>query len=146
MAMAVKLPLAAAPSTSGPSPSRARVIKRRLLHRVAQARTSHIDTGPEYDGWQPWLAGVSIKVLQEREGKLSCLLRLQPGATVPPHRHLLDEECLVLDGALRVGAGPLRGAGSYHRARQGSMHPTISSPQGATLFLRGALPQFDEEP
>ncbi len=141
--MTVKLPPAKAASPAVPTPSRARVIKRRLLHRVAAAETSHLSIAPEPGRWQPWLPGVSIKVLHERDGVLSYLLRLQPGSTLPPHRHPLDEECLVLEGTLQVGGDLPLGVGSYHLAHQGSLHTCISSPGGALLFLRGAVPQAD---
>lgn len=132
-------------SASAPTEARTRAIKRRLLHRVARAETSHVSIGAADGSWQPWLEGVSIKVLHERDGVLSYLLRLQPGAALPPHRHPLEEECLVLEGTLHIGSSHELGAGSYHRAHQGALHTTISSPGGATIFLRGAVPQADQE-
>lgn len=123
-----------------PTP-RARAIRRRLMERVADADTSHctIDGG---DGdWQPFLEGVAIKVLRERDGVLSYLLRLAPGTTLPPHRHPLDEECLVLEGRLRVGTTVEIGPGGYHLAHRGALHATIGTATGATIFLRGAIPE-----
>lgn len=91
------------------------------------------------------MEGVQLKVLREHEGVLSYLLRLAPGASLPPHRHPLDEECLVLDGVLRVGAHTRVGAGGYHLAQAGALHARISTETGATIFLRGALPQPEHE-
>jgi quercetin dioxygenase-like cupin family protein len=129
---------------SSVTPQRIRAIKRRLMERVADADVSHltIDTG-EGD-WQPFLQGVRIKVLHERDGVLSYLLRLEAGATLPPHRHPLDEECIVLDGALRVGTHIEIGAGGYHLAHAGALHATIGTRTGATIFLRGAIPQAED--
>jgi quercetin dioxygenase-like cupin family protein len=76
---------------------------------------------------------------------LSYLLRLAPGASLPPHRHALDEECLVLEGTLRVGSHTEVHAGGFHLAHRGALHPTVSTVTGATIYLRGAVPQADDE-
>ncbi len=143
--MEVKPSLLPARSPSEPTEARTRAIKRRLLHRVAEAETSHVSIGAGEGGWQPWLPGVSIKVLYERDGLLSYLLRLQAGATLPPHRHPVDEECVVLEGSVRIGANQPLGAGGYHLAHKGTLHTAIGSPGGAIIFLRGAVPQADQE-
>ena len=93
---------------------------------------------PDADGEPP--SPVAIKVLREHEGVLSYLLRLDPGASLPPHRHPQDEECVVLEGRLRVGSKVEIGPGGYHLAHAGALHATIGSATGATIFLRGAAP------
>lgn len=130
-------------SERSPPAPRARAIRRRLMERVADADTSHrtIDAGE--GEWQPFLDGVSIKVLRERDGVLSYLLRLAPGATLPPHRHPQDEECIVLEGRLRVGTRTEIGPGGYHLAHRGALHAAIGTATGATIFLRGAIPEAD---
>ena len=122
------------------TPSPARSIRQRLLERVADADLSHLTIAAEAGEWQPFLDGVAIKVLREDAGVLSYLLRLEPGAALPPHRHPLDEECVVLDGCLQVGTTVEIGPGGYHLAHAGALHPTIRTATGATLFLRGAEP------
>jgi anti-sigma factor ChrR (cupin superfamily) len=122
------------------APARERHIRRRLLERVADADTSHLTIDAQAAAWQPFLPGVSIKLLREQEGILSYLLRLQPGAALPAHRHPLDEECVVLEGRLQVGSRIEFGQGAYHLAHGGTLHARISSPSGATIFLRGAVP------
>lgn len=124
---------------------RAQVIKRRLLERIADAEQTHLSIGADEGDWQPFIAGVKLKVLHERDGVLSYLLRLEPGASLPPHRHPLDEECVVLDGTLRIGTHTEIGPGGYHVAHRGALHATINSPGGATIFLRGAVPQAEHE-
>jgi len=116
-------------------------LKQRLLDRVADTDDSHLTVGLDDGAWQPWLDGVEIKPLREMDGVLSYLLRLAPGASLPAHRHPIDEECIVLDGVLRVGSHIELGAGGYHLAHQGALHGRISTPTGATIFLRGAVPQ-----
>lgn len=129
-----------APAPAGPE----RAVKRRLLERVADADASHLTVHADDGPWQPFLDGVQIKVLHEADGVLSYLLRLAPGASLPPHRHALDEECLVLEGTLRVGSHTEVHAGGFHLAHRGALHPTVSSATGATIFLRGAVPQADD--
>jgi quercetin dioxygenase-like cupin family protein len=130
----------AARRSANGTPAQARAIRRRLMERVADADTSHV-TIDEHDGeWQAFLEGVTIKVLREHAGMLSYLLRLQPGAVLPPHRHPHDEECIVLEGRLRVGSKLEIGPGGYHLAHAGALHASITTATGATIFLRGTAP------
>lgn len=114
------------------------------MERVADADCTHLTIAGGNGAWQPFLDGVRIKVLREQAGVLSYLLRLEPGARLPPHRHPQDEECIVIEGHLRVGTGTAFGPGSYHLAHGGALHATISTETGATIFLRGAVPQADQ--
>jgi quercetin dioxygenase-like cupin family protein len=133
-------PQAAQPCAGG-SPARARVIRRRLMERVADDDTSHLTIDEDDGEWLPFLDGVAIKVLHEQAGMLSYLLRLQPGAALPPHRHPHDEECIVLEGRLRVGSTTEIGPGGYHLAHAGALHARITTETGTTIFLRGAVPE-----
>lgn len=110
------------------------------MDRVADADDSHLTIDADDGDWQPFLDGIRIKVLREDAGVLSYLLQLAPGATLPPHRHPQDEECVVLQGRLHVGRSLQLGPGGYHLAHAGALHASISTPTGATIFLRGAVP------
>lgn len=123
------------------APRAAQAIKQRVLERVADTDASHLTIGPGQGSWQPFLDGIEIKVLHEQAGVLSYLLRLAPGARLPAHRHPADEECVVLEGTLRVGASLVIGAGGYHLAHQGALHAPVWTETGATIFLRGAVPE-----
>ncbi len=125
-------------------PVGAPAIRRRLMDRVADTDTSHLTIAGDEGEWRPLLAGVAIKVLREQAGVLSYLLRLDPGATLPPHRHPQDEECIVLQGRVRVGAQIEIGPGGYHLAHRGALHATIGTETGAILFLRGAVPHASQ--
>lgn len=126
------------------TPAQARAIRRRLMERVADADQSHLTIDGAEGQWQPFLDGVTIKVLYERDGVLSYLLRLEPGAMLPPHRHPQDEECIVLEGRLRVGSQIELGRGGYHLAHGGALHARITTDTGATIFLRGAIPDASQ--
>lgn len=129
---------------SAPSPGDALSIarvRRKLLARVAEAQRARHVTVRAADGqWQPFGPGLTLKVLHEHEGVMSYLVRLAPGATLPPHRHPIDEECVVLEGSLRIGDLEV-GAGGFHLGRQDVLHMPIVSEQGALIFLRGAAPE-----
>src|SRR5689334_20631301 len=116
----------------------AAAMRERVLKRI---RASNALTTIQSDEgeWQPFSPKVSIKVLRRDVHTQSYLLRLEPGAVVLPHVHGQDEECMVLEGEVRIG-DLVVGAGAYHLAPKGVLHEPISSEHGALLFLRGAIP------
>lgn len=115
-------------------------VKRRVLARIAEEQASaHLTVRAEDGQWQPFGPGLTLKVLHEAGGVMSYLVRLAPGAVLPPHRHPMDEECVVLEGSLRIG-GLEVGAGGFHLGRQDVLHMPIVSERGALIFLRGAAP------
>jgi quercetin dioxygenase-like cupin family protein len=117
-------------------------MRQRLLERVADDDSSHCTVQAEQGHWQPFADGVRIKVLHENaDGGLSYLLHLAPGASLPAHRHPLDEECVVLQGTLRVGSHLQVGAGGWHLAHAGALHATLHTDTGALIYLRGAVPE-----
>jgi len=119
---------------------RAAMQKSRLLSRARAGRTPQLDTVHAADGdWKPFLPKVAIKVLRREAGVQTYLLRLDPGAVLLPHEHPQDEECVVLDGEVRIGH-IVASRGDYHLAPKGVDHDAIVSDQGALLFLRGAIP------
>jgi quercetin dioxygenase-like cupin family protein len=120
--------------------TRRRVLERIALDSVAQHLT--VRAGPE--DWQPFLPGVRCKVLNEHANAVSYLLQIEPGAVLPAHRHSQDEECLVLQGQLRIGDQLVIGAGDYHLGRAGVLHAAATTDTGALVFLRGAAPDGSE--
>ena len=71
-------------------------------------------------------------------GEESYLFRMQPGASIEGHHHAKAEECLILEGDLAIGNLRL-GAGDYHLAPKGTIHPVLRSQGGALMFVRGGL-------
>jgi len=119
---------------------RAAMLKSRLLSRAKAGRTPQLDTIHSADGqWKPFLPKVAIKVLRREAGIQAYLLRLDPGGVLLPHEHTEDEECIVLEGEVRIG-DIVASQGDYHLAPKGVDHGAIVSDQGALLFLRGAIP------
>jgi predicted ChrR family anti-sigma factor len=80
--------------------------------------------------------GVYVKLLfadRERD-TVTTLVRLEPGASIPPHRHLGVEQCLVVEGSMRAGQTVLR-AGDFNCAMKGTIHEEIHSDEGALLMI-----------
>jgi anti-sigma factor ChrR (cupin superfamily) len=80
--------------------------------------------------------GVFVKLLfvdKERD-TVTTLLRLEPGASIAPHRHLGVEQCLVLEGVMHAGDVVLR-AGDFNCAAKGSVHEEIRSESGGLLLI-----------
>ena len=120
---------------------RREAIKERLMNRlVASGATSQLVTIRAAEGeWHPVMPKVSMKVLLREGASLTYLLRLEPGARIPPHDHPQTEECLVLEGEARIGDLVVH-AGDYHAAMAGRPHGLLASERGALLFLRGEVP------
>jgi hypothetical protein len=116
-------------------------IRRRLLRRIAADNTPRQRTVPaDATGWAPFGKGLTMKVLHEEGGVMSYLVRLQAGARLPAHRHPMDEECVVLEGRMCIGDVVL-GPGAYHRGFKDVLHDELWAPEGALIFLRGAVPE-----
>jgi quercetin dioxygenase-like cupin family protein len=63
------------------------------------------------------------------------IVRMEAGGVIPAHAHDHDEECLVLEGEIRLGDYYVR-RGDLHIARAGSQHGDLSAPTGALLMIR----------
>lgn len=114
-------------------------VKARVMRAVQAEAAAGITLRAEAGSWRKIAPGIEQKVLwgSPREG--SFLLRCAPGAALGPHAHRIDEECLVLEGTLRIGEDLLLGPGDFHVGRAGSRHPRTHTETGALLYLRGAL-------
>ena len=86
--------------------------------------------------WHPLATGVSRKILfEDRErGTTTSILKLQPGAQIPSHRHGGIEECMVLEGDVYSDTETFA-AGDYICMPAGSMHEQLFSTHGALLFI-----------
>ncbi len=92
-------------------------------------------------GWEPTGSDgvVSRRLFVDRAAdRVTMLVRMDPGASYPAHRHGGDEDCFVLEGDLWVGDERLR-RGDYQHADAGSIHPEQSTEGGCLLFLVSSL-------
>jgi anti-sigma factor ChrR (cupin superfamily) len=90
---------------------------------------------PQDIGWEPTqFEGISIKVLYEDKpkGEMTCLLKWEPGATLPMHRHPEIEQTFVIEGSFYDHDGICR-AGEFVWRRVGSFHETHSD-EGAVIL------------
>jgi anti-sigma factor ChrR (cupin superfamily) len=84
---------------------------------------------------RPWVErrpGVQWKVLWEEGDRRTVLMRYAPGATIPRHRHLGDEQIWVLEGSVTDDTGTCT-AGNYARRPPGCVH-TVTSRDGALVL------------
>jgi len=94
--------------------------------------------------------GVSIRFLRadRTTGDTTVLIRMDAGCAYPQHRHVGDEEVLVLAGAYRDEAGTWR-AGEYHVNRAGSVHRPAATGEGPCVlfaFAHGGIQMFEGGP
>ena len=122
-----------------------RFMKSRLMTRVRDAERGAVTNTvrPETGEWEKFSPRIKMKVLRrEADGSsMSYLLKLEPGAFLVPHKHHIDEECVVLEGMVTIGE-ELVGPGTYHLAPRGMIHAPIRSEHGAILFIRGKEPSW----
>ncbi|RTL57879.1 MAG: cupin domain-containing protein [Rhodocyclaceae bacterium] len=114
-------------------------LRNRLLERVADSAARHeglITRRRGEGGWRKVKAGVAMKLLWSSEEGNSVLLRLDPGASLPEHRHRFVEEAVVLSGDLQMGQEVL-GTGDYHVSPPGSRHRKSVSHEGCLAYVRG---------
>jgi quercetin dioxygenase-like cupin family protein len=117
---------------------RARILDR--INTAIPAPEGTITVRADERGWIAVTPLIDIKVLYRdiQQNAQTMLWRVQPGASVPPHYHHLTEECLVLEGEIKVGDHTVR-QGDMHIALAGHTHPMLESPTGALLLLRAEI-------
>ena len=116
---------------------RARVVMR--ARDVTMEGTSTVRTDAE--AWIAVAPFIEIKVLRRNvvAGNQTVLIRMQPGGVLPVHRHVQEEEFVVLEGECHVGALRLC-AGDVHTAAAGSSHGPVTTRTGVVALVRGEYP------
>jgi hypothetical protein len=115
-------------------------VKSRVMSAIeAEQRLQYRTVRSAGPGWETVAPGVERKMLWTTASEQSCMLRLAPGASVGSHWHAADEECVVVEGSVRIGADLVLHAGDFHIGRKGSVHEATTSETGAVVYLRGAL-------
>jgi anti-sigma factor ChrR (cupin superfamily) len=96
--------------------------------------------------WQERRPGVRQKSLWEHpeSNRRAMMTRLEPGATLPLHRHVGDELVFVIEGAISDEHGTVT-AGNVGYRPDGCVH-TVTSANGATVFaiLTGGVEPMQE--
>lgn len=96
-----------------------------------------LTVAPDDGDWEPiGVPGIRVRQLfvDHDRDLVTMLVRMDAGATYPPHRHADVEECYVVAGDLQV-AGESLGPGAYQRAASGSVHVEQSTRAGCTLLI-----------
>jgi quercetin dioxygenase-like cupin family protein len=128
-------------SSESPSPN----VRAALLARIA-APSNHTVMASHGEWVQTPLRGVRMKILAiDRQGdRVTMLLRGEPGATYPAHRHTGAEECYVISGSLVI-EGQLLRAGDFHHAEGGSHHGQLRTDEGVEVLLVAAASDYVPE-
>ena len=101
----------------------------RLQGHLEPTPNGSVYVKPQDMEWKPsQFEGIEIKVLYENKeaGEMTCLLRWQPGTTLPFHKHPEIEQSYVLSGSFSDHDGIAR-AGEFVWRHPGSMHETHSA-------------------
>ncbi|MBI1805019.1 MAG: cupin domain-containing protein [Ignavibacteriae bacterium] len=125
-------------------------VKERLMARLTQdeliaTETPHPGLFVTYSNALAWqetgVEGVQLKMLftDTINNVMSVLVRMAPGASYPSHRHAHTEECLVLEGDLRIGDSLVLHAGDYQRADENSVHLKHWTEKGCLLYVTTSL-------
>jgi len=125
-------------SNDMPLPNRP-ALRSRLLSRVSASQCGQAGwiTVRSRDGdWRGVKSGVRAKTLRDGSHSSSVLIEMQPGSSLPVHRHASLEEGIVLAGGFQLDGKEL-GPGDYHMSHAGSRHGRITSRQGVLAYLRG---------
>ena len=115
-------------------------VQSRLARRIAdQDGTEPAPPPPAQWGEPPWetvAQGISCKLLANdtERGRVSMLVRLEPGVDYPPHTHAGLEELHLLDGEVCIDARKLH-PGDYNRAEAASTDNRVWSERGCTCVL-----------
>jgi quercetin dioxygenase-like cupin family protein len=118
-------------------------VRKRVMRRIAEDSVRHHTAMDSAEGsWHKLLPGIDRKVLHEQDGVMSYLLRFAPGAVLPAHRHPIDEECVVLQGTIRIGSLVL-GPGGFHRVARDILDADSTTDEGCVIYLRGASPKAE---
>jgi len=108
-----------------------------VAERVAPPQQTETVRG-ESVKWRQFWPGVWVQQLHldPQTRVQTTLVRMDPGSSIPAHVHGYDEECLVMEGEIRLGDYAVR-RGDFHVARAGSAHGDLVAPAGALLMIRG---------
>lgn len=115
-------------------------LRERLARRIAQDTGSDVfippPSGWSEPAWRTVAPGIACKLLStdERRNLVTMLVRLDPGASYPPHTHADVEELHLLEGELWIDDRKLY-PGDYNRGEPGAGDKRVWSETGCTCVL-----------
>jgi quercetin dioxygenase-like cupin family protein len=103
-------------------------------YTVWAADAAWVDTG---------LPGIRARVLSVDQARslVTLVIRAEPGAVYPSHKHHGPEECFVISGSVVIDGRVLR-VGDFHHADEGSDHGEITTTDGAEVLIVGAVEDY----
>lgn len=110
----------------------------RVAERTSPSQIVHRADG---SGWRSAGApGASVRVLNadRKRGRMTTLMKIEPGCHFPAHPHSGDEECLVLSGDMIDGDLTL-GPGDYVRSAAGTHHAELETRRGCVCLILSSL-------
>ena len=125
-------------------------VRHQLLTRIAhepqataQAAPSHLDISSTEGRWTKVFEGVFRKVLfvEPTNGYVTSLLKMNPGARLPNHKHKGNEQCMIMAGEFRM-KDKVYGPGDFTVAFDGTHHLDLYTETGATILLVSP-PEYD---
>jgi anti-sigma factor ChrR (cupin superfamily) len=144
--LAAEAVVASTPAQAAPPRLRDRVLG------IADAGEQHVEHGlgaiRTFEGrWrESKYRGITYKRLyvDKAAGLVTMLVKLEPGAVLPAHRHARTEQCLIVEGDL-IHEGESFTAGDFTWAEAGSIDPMLTTRHGALLLIVGP-PDNEEVP
>ena len=126
-----------APPLEPPAHVRERVLaaaRTPVRYTVWAADATWLDTG---------LPGVRSRVLAVDTARalVTLVIRAEPGAVYPSHKHHGPEECFIISGSVVIDGRVLR-AGDFHHADEDSEHGEITTTEGAEVLIIGAVDDY----
>ncbi|MBM4242910.1 MAG: hypothetical protein FJ148_03730 [Deltaproteobacteria bacterium] len=119
-------------------------VRDRVLGRVAAEAAGAASTRPPlpdllfaFDAdaaWTDFGPGLERRVLSRGPDAASYVVRVAPGATIPPHDHRRVEHSYILSGSIDVD-GTMCHPGDYHRAAAGTRHVAPYSAEGCVMLI-----------
>jgi len=116
-------------------------IKNRLFATLAPPPDDHAEglgAVRSHEGkWKPaGVPGITYKTLyrDRPSGLVTRLVRMEPGAVYPAHRHSRTEQCLILEGDL-IHDDHVYHTGDFTWALAGTIDPSLQTETGALLLI-----------
>ncbi len=125
-------------TSEAPSPH----VRAALLAKIA-VPSNHTVMARDGEWVSTPVPGVRMKILaiDRARDRVTMLIRGEPGATYPAHRHTGPEECFVISGSLVV-EGQLLRPGDFHHAEGESDHGELRTDEGVEVLLVAAASDY----